>query len=210
MPFAVVARFAPAAGKLPELQARLMDRVTAYNAQGERAGLSAQMYGDGQTLGVTRVFPDLATIEAAYTALRTDPAAQLRAAQLAPLLHVPVQTELREVLAPAPPGPAPAFVTLLTVAPALGRTGEVRALLEERRSAVNARGGRVGLAQRVAPLDGPAFFVTQGYPSLAAFEEQRRQNLADPAAQAFVGQLSATLRQPGTGVLLAVIIPIPS
>jgi hypothetical protein len=168
------------------------------------------MYGDGATLGVTRVFPDLAAVEAAYKAGRADPAAQTRVAQLAPLMRAPAQSELREVLTPPTPGPAPAFVTVATSAPILGRAGEVRALLEERQTAVSARGGRVGLATRVSPLDGPAFFLNTLFPSLAAFEEERRKNLADPAAQAFVGKLSGVIRQPVAIVLLEVIIPIPS
>lgn len=211
MPFALRIRYFPALGTVQELHTRLTERVTAVNAQGERAGLTAQMYGDGPPLQLTRVFPDLAAAEKAYKTMRALPAAQNPLAQLAPLLRVPVQTALWEVLAPPPPGPAAAFMTVSTSAPAPGRWAEVLAMLQERRSAVNARGGRVGLWQQVSPLEGPpAFTLATLYPSLADFEDDRRQNLEDAASRAFFGTLAAALRQPLATVLLEVIVAVPS
>lgn len=200
----------PTVGKLGEVQGLVEPHLKERQAQGVAGALSAQVFGEGQSLVIGYRFRDLAAVERFQRGNRKDAGFQAYQARLAPLLRAPTRVELLEVLSPAPPGQPPGYVQRVTIYPGLEQVGEVRRLLEEQTNANAGRDVRSSLARPVFSAEGLTFIVSVLHANLAALERVTRQAEADASVQAFFARLRAAIRRPSEIELFEVLIPFPS
>ena len=117
----------------------------------------------------------------------------------------PVQTELWEVILPAQPGVAPAYLQAVTWTAAVGQGPALREAVLERFKKRQAEGLRCGVAEQVAS-DAFRMRLNLLLGSLADLESQRERNRTDAGFREF-GDRVALISTAVTVDLSEVIVP---
>jgi hypothetical protein len=201
-------RIAPATGRLPEVEALLVERATAAQGWGRRVGLARRIFSsDGVALSATLVADDVAGIERVRQENLADPSFQALGAKMAPLLREVPTVRMLESLVTAP-RTGTTITVLASVSPAPGKEAQVTARLDEFVRAGQAAGVTTGLWRRVFSSDGPMLAVISRYADLAELDRVRKERAeATRDLAAAIGEL---LRAPVEQRLFEVVVPLPS
>jgi len=92
--------------------------------------------------------------------------------------------------------------------PALGKEADVRSFMTDWVKSAQEQGENLALTQRIYTSEGPMLMIPRRYDDLAAADARRRENLADPAWQERLGELSTMLREPIRQTLEETVVPM--
>ena len=195
-----------ALGKAPELRELNLAQVKARQAQGTRASLSTPITGVGGRLVVGLNFDTLSDLQTFRERNAADAGFQQYVARISLLMAQPVQTELWEVILPAQPGGAPAYIQSVTWTAALGQGPVLREAVLERFKKRQAEGFRCAVTEQLAS---DAFRMRLGIllGSLGDLETQRVRNRTDAGFREF-GDRVAQISTATTVELSEVIVPL--
>jgi hypothetical protein len=201
----------PAPGKGPELRALLEDWAKTAPARGFAHNLASQIMGpDGPNFVNGVRHQALAAFGSYPQRSQANPAFRPFNEKQRPLLGRPNQQALYEVLIPPPTqAPPPRYVYRVTRYPALGKAPALRALLEERVKAMQAKGGFYALASQMFSTEGPVYVTNIGYQDLSGLEKTLHGNQQDAAFQSFAEKAQALMGRPGKTELFEVVVPFP-
>ena len=178
-----------ALGKGPELRALTLAQVKQRQAQGTRIALSTPVTGVNGQLLVGLSFETLQDLQEFRERNVADPAFHEFVSRISPLLAAPAETEIWEVLLPAQPGEAPAYIQTVTWTARHGEGPALRTAFMERMKRRQSEGFRCALAEQVA---GDAFRLRLNVllGSLGELEANRNRNRNDSAFQEFGRRLA--------------------
>lgn len=172
MPFVTILRQYPAVGKAQELRPIMEEYTRALQTAGIEASLSQLTWGaDSPWFQVTMRWPTLADRENRFPTVQSVSAPFATPAFWALMRQVPTQA-LFETLQVTNPGSAKWSVTVNLI-PALGKAGELRALLLEGGKQVEAEGLNTALLVQLAGPESNSFTRVWNFSSLAAMETWR-------------------------------------
>jgi hypothetical protein len=194
-----------AVGKAPELRELNLAQVKARQAQGTRASLSTPVTGVGGRLVVGLNFDTLGDLQAFRERNASDAPFQQYVARISALMAKPVETELWELVLPAQPGAAAAYVQAVTWTAAVGKGPALRDAVVERFTTRQGEGLRCAVSEQVAS-DAFRMRMNVLFGSLSDLETQRAHNRGDKGFVDF-GRHIASMLAATTVELSEVIVP---
>ena len=202
----------PLPTKIVELRTALLERNDAANAGGTPHSLSVSMFTPEIAFIHRLRFESLAAIEAYQDKQRQDAGFAAAMAKVSPCLARAQSGVLHEelIMTPAPgAGAPPKFSIANRVCPSAGNVGEVRARIEERISKPQPGVLGVRLGIQVGSPDGPAYRVQRLFASMAAIDEFRAAEAADPSARDYYDTIASLCRVPGQQRWNRILSPFP-
>ncbi|MSQ14993.1 MAG: hypothetical protein EXR50_03915 [Dehalococcoidia bacterium] len=194
--FATRTTFVPIPGKAPELRALLEERMNAKGAHGaQSSSVQSRMFGpDGMSFDAISVYPDLAAYQQFMSKRDPDPAFKSWQAKIHQVVSAPTTQQLTESVVTAPATMARGkFYQRAIRVPILWKGPELRSVLEEHVKGRQSRGVRAHLWSQMFGASGPAFVVNVEFPSLAAYEDDLKSRVSDPAHAAIGAEYNRKL-----------------
>ena len=174
--YAHMVHYHPIVGRAFELREVVLRRAQELRELGVKASVAQSVWSeDFPGVRLTQEFESLAEFEDSRNLDPKAARAFIEASDL--LIRKPVSPSLFEVVSQTGDPNQPAkWLHELTVSSALGKAGELRALMNDRDKSLDSQGRRSSLAAKMAPGDYGLLVRTFMYPSLAALDDQRHRN----------------------------------